>query len=632
MNNKLKILILEDNPNDAELVKRQLTKDSIDCKTVLVESRDDFIAQLETFRPDLILSDYMLPQYTGMKALIDTQAHLPDTPFIIVTGSINEETAAYCIKAGAWDYVTKKHLARLGSAVRGCLDKKRAMEEKTNIEKELHDSEELLRITVENILDPVFITYDQCQFTFICPNVPHVLGFSVEEVSGMGNISILFGENIVDLKKLRTVGIIQNIEKMVVHKDRQEHIYLISIKKVSIKSGTILYVLHNITDRRNLEAQLLHSQKMEAVGQLAGGVAHDFNNILTAIINLGYLMKTKDADSLGKSIDQIVTLAFKAADITKGLLTFSRKSIINPVKLNLNDSVINMEKLLSKFIGEDIELIIRLSDENPILMADSAQLEQIIMNLSTNAKDAMPNGGYLTIETSIVKLDIDFTTNQGYENPGTYALLTVSDTGTGIGEETINRIFEPFYTTKEPGKGTGLGLSIIYGIVKQHSGNVTAYSEPGKGTTFKVYFMTADAAEVEEEKDIDVEDLRGNEETVLIAEDETLVRESEKLILEKHGYKVLEAIDGEDAIQKYRENKDDIRLLVLDVVMPKKNGKETLEEIRKITPGIKAIFTSGYTADVIDKKGTLEKNVDLIMKPALPVTLLSKVKEVLHSE
>lgn len=383
-------------------------------------------------------------------------------------------------------------------------------------------------------------------------------------------------------------------------------------------------------EKQNLEEQLRHAQKMEAIGTLSGGVAHDFNNILSAIIGYASLLKI-DMEGDNRSthyVDQILASSERAAHLTQGLLAFSRKQVLNPKAANLNEIVRRVQNLLMRVIGEDIELRTNLSDKDLTILADSGQIEQILMNLATNARDSMPDGGLLSIETARVELPEHFVNAGVNGKTGEYALLTVSDTGEGIDEEIRERIFEPFFTTKEVGKGTGLGLSIVYGIIKQHSGHVAVESTPKKGTTFKIYFPLIGSA-VDELRVSAPAPVRGGTETVLVAEDEAEVRTLTKSVLEGFGYRVIEAVDGDDAIQKFLDSDGTVRLLLFDVVMPKRNGKDAYTEIRKMRPDIKVLFTSGYAADVINKKGTVEEGFNLITKPVSPKELLIRVREAL---
>jgi two-component system, cell cycle sensor histidine kinase and response regulator CckA len=391
-----------------------------------------------------------------------------------------------------------------------------------------------------------------------------------------------------------------------------------------------LWQYRDITERRRLESQLRHAQKMDAIGQLAGGVAHDFNNVLTAIIGYGslLLLKMKGDDPLRTHVDQILASSERAAGLTQGLLSFSRKKDLTLRPVSLSEIAIRVEKLLHRLIGEDIELKTIVPVQDMRVMGDSGQIEQVLINLATNARDAMPGGGVLTIELDRTKLDIDFKKTYGYGKPGAYALLSVMDTGKGMDEETRERIFEPFFTTKEPGKGTGLGLSIVYGIVKQHNGYINVASTPGSGTTFSIYLplTTADAARPEHSSALPSD--RGTE-TILLAEDDAEVRSLAKSVLEEFGYTVIESVDGEEAVKKFKQNRDSVHLLVLDVIMPKMSGKEAYEAIRAVHPGIKVLFTSGYAPDVVRKKGVLEQGTNFIMKPLSPLELLKKVRAAL---
>ncbi|MDI6727898.1 MAG: ATP-binding protein [Thermodesulfovibrionales bacterium] len=405
-------------------------------------------------------------------------------------------------------------------------------------------------------------------------------------------------------------------------------------QELSDANTALLKALENIkketAEKKKLEEMLLHSQKMEAIGQLAVGIAHDFNNMLSAIIGFGGLinMNMSDDDPNRTYLKEILAAGERASHLTQGLLTFSRKQIINPKPVSLNEIIRSIEKLLKRIIREDIELKTILADRDLTVMADPGQIEQVLMNLTTNARDAMPHGGILTISTELIRLDNEFIKTHGYGETREYALISVSDTGMGMDEKTKERIFEPFFTTKELGKGTGLGLAIVYGIIKQHNGYINCYSEPCKGTTFRIY-MPLISPEFEKIQPAAVPELKGGSETVLVAEDDTVIRKLTRSVLERFGYKVIEAFDGEDAIRKFMDNKNRIHILLFDVIMPKKNGKEAYEEIKKIRPDIKSIFISGYTADIIHEKGILDEGMNFISKPVSPRDILRKVREVL---
>jgi two-component system NtrC family sensor kinase len=412
------------------------------------------------------------------------------------------------------------------------------------------------------------------------------------------------------------------------------------IRDVSGKVAFVLSMVMDVSDRQNaederrkLESQLLQSQKLEAIGLLAGGVAHDFNNILSAIIGYASILQMKMSadDPLKSNVEQVLAASQRAATLTQSLLAFSRKQIINPQPLLVNESLRKFEKLLRRIIGEDIDFKTIYADLDMTVMMDSGQFEQVVINLVTNARDAMPRGGNMTLETCPGQIDDAFIRKHGYGKAGSYAMLLVSDTGSGMDEKTRARIFEPFFTTKELGKGTGLGLSIAYGIVKQNNGFITCYSEPGIGTTFRVYLPIV-ANRGRKVPAAALAPAERGTETVLVAEDDQAMRELFRSLLQDHGYSVILAADGEEAVAKFRDAADRVHLLVLDVVMPKRNGKAVLDAIRQVQPGIKALFTSGYTADILDRKGIQHEGLHFLSKPISPSEFLKKVRDVLDGK
>jgi PAS domain S-box-containing protein len=483
--------------------------------------------------------------------------------------------------------------------------------------------------------DAIYITNEDGRCVEINRSALDLLGYPKPELCRMSvkelflNLDEYDGfKRIIDQK-----GSVKDFETKLLRKDGKEIDCLITSTLQTDDDGTVSGyhgIIHDITERKKLEQQLLQAQKMEAVGRLAGGIAHDFNNILTAIIGYGNLLKLemKEDDPLNNYATQILNSAQRAANLTRALLTFSRKQIISPKPVNINDVIKGVSRLLSRLIGEDIELSTPLTDKDMTVMADTTQIEQVLMNLATNARDAMPDGGTLLIGTDMITFDNEYVRAHGYGRLGNFALISVEDTGCGIDEKIRERIFEPFFTTKEIGKGTGLGLAMVYGIIKQHEGYINVYSDPNKGTTFKIYLPLI-KSRFEDMSQLDDGPVSGGTETILIAEDDAQVRGLTKRILEKAGYQVVEAADGAEAVRMYCGSNNNIQLLILDVIMPKKNGKECYDEIRKSAPDIKTIFTSGYTANIIHKKGILEEGIDLILKPVSPNQLLRKIREVL---
>lgn len=513
------------------------------------------------------------------------------------------------------------------------------IDERNRAEEVLRQTEEKYRSIFENAAEGIFQTTAEGQFITANPALARMYGCnSTEEF--IANVTDISRQLYYDpqrrkefLEVIKKEGFVHNFEIKSRRKDGGIFWVSLNAKAVRDDSGKIRFfegMVEDITERKKLGEQLRQSQKMEAVGTLAGGVAHDFNNILTVIMGYAHLMlmKLKDDDLLHPYLNQIITAANKATSLTSSLLAFSRKQMISLSPINLNDSIQNIEKMLLRIIGEDIELMTFLSEDDLIIMADTGQIEQILLNLATNARDAMPDGGLLIIETEKIQIDEKQAKGYGYSKPGAYALLTFTDFGMGMDKATAEKIFEPFFTTKEVGKGTGLGLSMIYGIVKQHNGYINCYSEQGKCTTFKIYFPLTHEKAIPAKPPISIDSIIGTE-MILVAEDDANVRKLTKYVLERYGYKVIEAVDGWDAVEKFKENQGNIDLLLFDVIMPRMNGKMAYEEIKKLRPEIPAIFISGYTADVIHKKGILEEGLTIVFKPITPMGILSKIRQVL---
>lgn len=387
-----------------------------------------------------------------------------------------------------------------------------------------------------------------------------------------------------------------------------------------------------VEERAKLQDQLYHTQKMDAIGRLTGGVAHDFNNHLTAIIGCSQILlnKLRSDSKLLHLVEMVNSAGEKAAALTRSLLTFSRKNPLELRPVDISAIITNIHKLLVRLIGEDIDIQIELCDMPLIVNGDSGHLEQVIMNLATNARDALPEGGTIHIKTELRQMDKNFMSIYGWGQPGYYTIIAFSDNGTGIPEESQQQIFEPFFTTKEEGKGTGLGLSIVYGIIQQHGGYIQVESEPGKGTTFVIYLPVLSSL-VKKRSPIEQHQPQRGNETILVCEDEGAVRRLVRLVLEEYGYQVIEAVDGQDAVDSFIRNKDRISLVILDVVMPKKNGVAVCEEIREVRPEQRVLLTSGYTPESIERSGIFKMGVPFVSKPITPGMLLKKVREVLDA-
>jgi len=518
MHDVKRVLIVEDLPTDAELAQREITKALGFCEFRRVENREEYLSALSTFEPELIVSDFQLPQFDGLAALRLALEHCPDVPFIVVTGSMNEDTAVECMKAGAWDYVIKEHLKRLSSAIQSAMERQRVSEERKRAQ----------------------------------------------------------------------------------------------------------------ADRAALEEQLRMSQKMEAIGSLAGGVAHDFNNLLSVILNYAGFAQEDEGDQLRDDLLQVKQAAERAATLTRQLLAFSRKQLMQPEALDLNRIAAGLETMLRRILGEDIEFRQVLAPDLSVVWADPGQIEQVLMNLVVNARDAMPQGGELTVETSNVEIDEAFAARHVAMKSGSYVQLAVTDTGCGMNQATIDRIFEPFFTTKDQGKGTGLGLSTVYGIVTQSGGNILVHSEPGNGTTFKIYLPQDPSAIVGSAMKSPTSTIQyKGTETILVVEDEDALREVARRILESAGYCVVTARDGEEAIAFCVRHSLAIHLLLTDVVMPRMSGRVLAERLAKMRPSLRVIYMSGYTDDAIVHHGALDIETHFVGKPFTVEALTGKVREVL---
>lgn len=422
---------------------------------------------------------------------------------------------------------------------------------------------------------------------------------------------------------------------------RKTHTWaLISIDPVIADTGTmngVVVIIKDITamkkmaeERQKLELEFRQLQKMEAVGHLAGGVAHDFNNILTAIIGYGNLLRLKipPESPLRNFVDQILATSEKAASLTHSLLAFSRKQVMSLTPLDINEIVRGMKNILDRIIGEDIAFNVKTSDHDLIVTCDKGQIEHALINLAANARDAMPQGGILTISTEEADITESFVQHHGHGVVGCYAVLSVADTGMGMDKITQQRIFEPFFTTKEVGKGTGLGLAMVYGTINQHNGFITVSSESGKGSVFKIYLPLAEIkGRVLEQKPSDR--LYSGSETILLVEDDAAVRHVSKTLLEDLGYSIMEAFDGEHAIKLYRENSNKIQLVISDMVMPGISGKDVLMGLSKIRADVKFLFISGYTPDILEQKGIKRENINFLSKPLKPDVFSKKIREVL---
>jgi two-component system cell cycle sensor histidine kinase/response regulator CckA len=507
------------------------------------------------------------------------------------------------------------------------------------IRRRLRDREEFFQLISENVADMIAVVDMNGKRLYNSPSYSRVLGYTDQELKGTSGIEQIHPDDrqmVADVvAETRRSGIGRRIEFRMKHKDGHWVSLESTASVVPDAAGNVdrlVIVNREISERRRLEEQLRQAQKMDAIGRLSGGVAHDFNNLLGVIIGYGEILEERmpTTDALRGSVDQILKAGRRAASLTRQLLAFSRQQVLEPKVLKFNAVVSDMEKMLRRMIGEDVELVISLEPNLGRIRADQGQIEQVVMNLAVNARDAMPDGGKLVIETVNFEIDKVFASRYAYPVlPGHYILLTVADSGTGMDAATQQRIFEPFFTTKEKGKGTGLGLSTVYGVVKQSGGYIDVYSTIGKGTTFNIYLPVTDTKEESEGHEHGPVTATSGTETILLVEDEDSLRGLAKNLLELSGYKVLEAVTGEAALEVSDHTPDEIHLLLTDVVMPGINGRVLADKLKAKRPDIKTMFMSGYTGQRVGET-ILEPGSIFLQKPFSRDQLGRKVREALE--
>jgi PAS domain S-box-containing protein len=527
------------------------------------------------------------------------------------------------------------------SVIRDISDRKRIEEElrRANEEldrrksRELRDSQNRLALIVDSSQDAIIGKNLDGIVTHWNKGAEHIYGYTAQEMIGR-SITLLAPKDRADeipniLKRIREGERVEYFESVRVTKDGRNLNVSIAVSPIYDAEGNVVgasTIARNITSQKRTEDQLRHSQKMEAVGRLAGGVAHDFNNLLGIVTACSELLRDRASGDTVEYIDNISEAAKRGASLTRQLLAFSRRQSVQPQVLNLNDRLKDVSKLLRPLMGDDVEIVLLPRTSTAIVEADAGQLDQIVMNLAVNARDAMPRGGRLIIETSVFEFDESFAREHTMA-PGRYVMLAISDNGIGMDEATRSRIFEPFFTTKEIGKGSGLGLATVYGIVTQSGGHIWVYSEVGRGTTFKIYLPSADhKLGIAPETHAEALPPRREGMTILLAEDDPLMRRLTRKMLEEHGYTVLEAVDGESALEVIRS--EPIDLILTDVVMKGMNGPELVLRLIDSRPAMKVVYMSGYTGELIANQG-FDSAIRLLEKPFTRADLLKTIDAVL---
>jgi two-component system cell cycle sensor histidine kinase/response regulator CckA len=668
----LRILLVEDDRLDAELTEETLHNEGIPCEIKRVDTRADYLAALEESHFNLIISDYSLPAFDGMAALSIAQKTCPDLPFILISGRVGEELAVEALKSGAAEYVLKQKLERLAPAVRRALQEAENRRARKRAEEALQEAYEELdkrvqertaelrsaneslqaeiaerkarerKITEQAALldharDAILVRGLDDRVIYWNRSAERIYGWSAAEAVGRDIVELCYGDDRSQFEKAKAEfyekgewsGELRHRTK-----DGRERIIDSSWTLVSDEKGhpqSIFTINTDITEKKKLEAQYLHAQRLESIGTLASGIAHDLNNVLSPILMAIQLLQIRltDEDSL-RLLSVLQENTERGADMVKQVLSFAREAQGERVLLQLKHLIREMVKTLKSTFPKSIEIKISLAEDLQPVSGDATQLHQVLMNLCVNARDAMPYGGKLRIEAENIDIDEAYASMNIEAKPGPHVVITVSDTGVGIPAEIIDKIFDPFFTTKETGKGTGLGLSTVIGIVKNHSGFVSVYSEVGKATRFKVYLPVADIGQLKQSEALRKEVPCGHGESILVVDDEAAIREIARQTLEDHGYRVLTANDGAEAVALYAEHKDEIKAVLTDTMMPYMDGPATIRALHRLNPQVKVIATSG-----LDANGGLVESATagvkaFLSKPFTAEKLLLTLAEVLN--
>src|SRR5712691_7685776 len=632
----LQALILEDSKNDVELLLLYLRRTGFNVTHSVAENMKQFRAALMKKDFDVVLSDYTLPGGTGLDAGRELRGMGKDTPLLLVTGTLGEEAAVECIKHGVTDYILKDNLKRLPSALTRALAEKALRDKYAKSQDALRVSEACNRDLVENSVYGIFRVTTDRHFLDANPALLRIIGCgSAQELKDLNLARDIFRfpeQHSQFMEQCRQHGQVHGVEAEWRRRDGGFVTVRLNLRQFSIPGHpeALEIIAEDVTELRAMERQLRQAQKFEAIGQLAGGIAHDFNNVVGAILGwaeLGF-EQNRATPQIADRFARIREQAERAAALTRELLAFARRQVLQPQAVDINAVTSGLVSFLDKVIARDIELKVITAAVDAV-KADPTQLEQVLMNLCLNARDAMPDGGRLLIETEMVELDDSYCRFYPYVVPGRYAVLSISDTGMGMDSETRERIFEPFFTTKERGKGTGMGLATAYGIVKQHGGFIHVYSEPGQGSLFRVYLpalegLVANGASVNAPTPAIVE-MRGWE-TILIADDHESIREMARQALMNLGYRVLSACDGEEALRLCKREVPS--LAILDMIMPKVGGAAVASKLTTLFNDLPIIFTSGYSQDSENVSPAMAE-ARYLQKPYSPTTLGRVVREIL---
>ncbi len=632
----LKVLLVEDSPADAELLTHELRHTGYVLNAVRVDTEADFRAQL-TPQVDVILADYSMPQFNAFRALEILQESGLDIPFLIVSGQIGEDQAIEALRKGADDYLLKDRLARLGQAVAHALRAHSLRREKSAAVEQLRLQSAALMAAANAIV----ITNDQGIILWVNPAFEKLTGYDLPDTVGRP-LRFLKAEEKDELiydKIWATLHAGRVWQGELIHRKKDGTLYQeeMTITPVLNKAGVITHyvaIKQDITERKLIQETLFQAQKMDSIGTLAGGIAHDFNNLIVVILGFAELALA-NLDIPGEArpdILEIKAAAERAAELTRQLMAFSRKQPLSTRTLNLNELITGMEGMLRRLLGEDIRLTDAFDPQAGLINADPGQIEQVVMNLVINARDAMPGGGEVILGTSVESLVETDVSGWPGAQAGPHTCLSVTDKGGGMRKEVLDHIFEPFFTTKAEGKGTGLGLSVVYGVVTQHRGCIRVISQPGKGTTFKVCLpvCAAPSNEAQEQKPEALSLRQGKGQPILLVEDDAGVRHFAERLLVRAGYQAVVASDGQEALKVYAQQTPPPSLLFTDTILPALNGLELATRLCAIQPSLKVLITTGHSNEKVQSGLPMGPGWRMLPKPYTAGELLKAVNDLLH--